>query len=104
MLSFILSVALQGSQLLPAPLSNTEGETPSPGLLLYDEENHISTQLILGQEIEALTFIAIDAQCDKWKLTPKMRAYIKMTGLEHLAKLKKCKIDNPLINALVERW
>ncbi|KAJ8619111.1 hypothetical protein MRB53_015297 [Persea americana] len=92
------------SQLLPAPLSNTEGETPSSDLILYDKENHISTQLILEQEIEALTFIAIDPQWDEWKLTPKMRAYIKMTGLEHLAKLKKCRIDYPLINALVERW
>lgn len=56
------------------------------------------------QEIDPPKFIPIDPQCDSRTLTPRMIAYIKMTGLEHLAKLKKCKIDYTLINALVERW
>lgn len=37
-------------------------------------------------------------------MTPRIWAYIKMIGLEHLTKLKKYKIGYSLINALVERW
>lgn len=56
------------------------------------------------QEVDALKFISIDPQCDFWTLTPGMLSYIELIGLEHLPKLKKCKIDYSLINALVERW
>ena len=56
------------------------------------------------QEVKALRFIPFDLKTDSWKLTPKMREYIEKTGLQHLAEMKKSRIDHALINALIERW
>ncbi|KAJ8637847.1 hypothetical protein MRB53_012114 [Persea americana] len=33
-----------------------------------------------------------------------MREYVEKTGLQHLAEMKKSRIDHALINALIERW
>ncbi|KAJ8644937.1 hypothetical protein MRB53_006685 [Persea americana] len=81
-----------------------EDETAPPKPLLYDEDNNISSQILLGQEVEALRFIPFDPKTDSWELTTKMKEYVAKTGLQHLAELKKSKIDHAIINALIERW
>ncbi|XXG48213.1 hypothetical protein AAC387_Pa02g2724 [Persea americana] len=81
-----------------------EDETAPPKPLLYDEDNNISSQILLGQEVEALRFIPFDPKTDSWELTTKMMEYVAKIGLQHLAELKKSKIDHAIINALIERW
>ncbi|KAJ8639307.1 hypothetical protein MRB53_016001 [Persea americana] len=48
-------------------------ELGSDGYLLYDEANHISSQLQQGEEIEPVYFITLDPKSDLWKLTPKVK-------------------------------
>ncbi|XXG62073.1 hypothetical protein AAC387_Pa05g0515 [Persea americana] len=74
-------------------------ELGSDDYLLYDKANHISSQLQQGEEIEPVYFITLDPKSDLWKLTPKVKEYVRRTGLQHLAELKKGKIDIALINA-----
>ncbi|KAJ8649381.1 hypothetical protein MRB53_002404 [Persea americana] len=79
-----------------------EAETASPEPLLYDEDNYISLQILLRQVVKALPFIPFDPKADSWKLPPKMREYVEKTGLQHLAELKKSRIDQALINAQIK--
>ena len=56
------------------------------------------------QEVQPLQFVAVVTKTDGWRLTPKMREYVEKTGPQHLAELKKSKIDHALLNVLIERW
>ncbi|XXG86162.1 hypothetical protein AAC387_Pa11g1110 [Persea americana] len=76
-------------------------EMASDDYLLYDEANHISSQILQGEEIEPVWFISVDPKSQLWKLNLKMKEYVRRTGLQHLAELKKGKIDHALINELI---
>ncbi|RWR95835.1 protein MAIN-LIKE 2 [Cinnamomum micranthum f. kanehirae] len=55
-------------------------------------------------EIEQVRLITLEPKSNLWTLTPKVKEYVRRTGLQHLAELKRGKIDMALINALIERW
>ncbi|KAK7387045.1 hypothetical protein VNO78_27519 [Psophocarpus tetragonolobus] len=82
----------------------TTNPGPIDGLVLYDQDKHVSTAVWDGQERGALRCHEHTSKLDQWTLTHKQIELVEKAGFGFLRSIPAISLDNPLISALVERW
>ncbi|KAJ0075278.1 hypothetical protein Patl1_33525 [Pistacia atlantica] len=87
---------------LVEPLTSYPG--PMDPIVLYDQEQHVSSAIWEGQDRGTLRCHEHTSKIDGWKLTKKQIELVTKAGFGHFRLIGQISLNNPLISALVERW
>ncbi|KAL8460025.1 hypothetical protein ACS0TY_031806 [Phlomoides rotata] len=72
--------------------------------VLYEQDDHVSSDVWEGQERGALKCPELTSKLDQWLLTEQQIKLVEKAGFGHLRLIPAISIDSSLISALVERW